>query len=83
MTKILPIILTVTIPATTTTAGLGWSLEECIQHYGKPEYTNSDPFTNLPWYHFKTKRFEIQALVNKAGKVVGSLTFAMRCRARH
>jgi hypothetical protein len=71
MNKMLPIILTVTILATTAKAGLGWSLEECIQHYGKPEYTNSDPFTDLLWYHFKTKGFEIQALLNKAGKVVG------------
>ena len=70
MKKILPIILTVTILATTAKAGLGWSLEECIQHYGKPEYTNSDPFTGLLWYHFKTKGFEIQALLNNAPKVV-------------
>jgi hypothetical protein len=71
MKKILPIILTVTVPATAATAGLGWSLEECIQHYGKPEYTNSDPFTGLLWYHFKTKGAEIQALLNNARKVVG------------
>jgi hypothetical protein len=62
MNKMLPIILTVTILATTAKAGLGWSLKECIQHYEKPEYTNSDPFTDLLWYHFKTKGFEIQAL---------------------
>jgi hypothetical protein len=43
MKEILPIILTVTILATTAKAGLGLSLEECVQHYGKPEYTNSDP----------------------------------------
>jgi hypothetical protein len=47
MKKILTIILTVAILATTAKAGLGWSLEECTQHYGKPEYTNSDPFTTL------------------------------------
>src|ERR1700730_6714331 len=41
MNKMLPIILTVTILATTAKAGLGWSLQECIQHYEKPEYTNS------------------------------------------
>jgi hypothetical protein len=71
MKKILPIILTVTVPATAATAGLGWSLDECIQHYGEPEYTNSDPFTGLLWYHFKTEGFEIQALLNNARKVVG------------
>ena len=76
MKKMLPIILTVTILATTAKAGLGWSLEECIQHYGKPEYTNSDPFTDLLWYHFKTKGFEIQALPNDAGKVVGITYFS-------
>jgi hypothetical protein len=72
----LPIILTVTILATTAKARLGWSLEECIQHYGKPEYTNSDPFTGLLWYHFKTKGFEIQALPNDAGNVVGITYFS-------
>jgi len=76
MKRMLPIILTVTILATTAKARLGWSLEECIQHYGKPEYTNSDPFTGLLWYHFKTKGFEIQALPNDAGNVVGITYFS-------
>ena len=76
MKKMLPIILTVTFLATTAKAGLGWSLEECIQHYGKPEYTNSDPFTDLLWYHFKTKGFEIQALLNNAGNAVGITYFS-------
>jgi hypothetical protein len=71
----LPIILTVTILATTAKAGLGWSLEECMQHYGKPEYTSSDPFTDLPSYHFKTKSFEIIGLLNNTGKVVGITHF--------
>jgi hypothetical protein len=74
--KILPIILTVTILATTAKAGIGWSLEECMQHYGKPVYTNSDPFTDLLWYHFKPKGFEIQALLNNAGRVVGITYFS-------
>ena len=74
--KILPIILTVTILATTAKARLGWSLEECMQHYGKPEYTSSDPFTDLPSYHFKTKSFEIIGLLNKAGRVVGITYFS-------
>src|SRR6202047_434493 len=76
MNKMLRIILTVTILATTAKAGLGWSLKECIQHYEKPEYTNSDPFTDLLWHHFKTKGFEIQALLNNAGKVVGITYFS-------
>jgi hypothetical protein len=76
MKKMLPIILTVTILATTAKAGLGWSLEECIEHYGKHECTNSDPFTDLLWYHFKPKCFEIQALLNKAGNVVGITYFS-------
>jgi hypothetical protein len=76
MKKILPIILTVTFLATTAKAGLGWSLEECIQHYGKPEYTSSDPSTDLPSYHFKAKGFEISALVNNEGKVVGIRYFS-------
>jgi hypothetical protein len=74
--KILPIILTVTILATTAKAGLGWSLEECIQHYGKPEYTSSDPFTDFLSYHFKTKSFEIIGLLNNTGKVVGITYFS-------
>jgi len=76
MNKMLPIILTVTILATTAKAGLGWSLKECIQHYEKPEYTNSDPFTDLLWYHFKTTSFEIQALLNNEDKVVGIRYFS-------
>jgi hypothetical protein len=76
MKQILSIILTVTILATTAKAGLGWRLEDCIQHYGKPEYTNSDPFTDLLWYHFKTKGFEISALLNNEGKVVGIRFFS-------
>jgi hypothetical protein len=76
MKKMLPKILTVTILATTAKAGLGWSLEECIQHYGKPAYTSSDPFTDLPSYHFKTKRFEIIGLLNNTGKLVGITYFS-------
>jgi hypothetical protein len=75
--KILPIILTVAILATTAKAGLGWSLEECTQHYGKPEYTNSDPFTDLPSYHFKTKDFEITVAIGSEGKAVEITYFAM------
>jgi hypothetical protein len=77
MKKILPIILTVAILATTAKAGLGWSLEECTQHYGKPEYTNSDPFTDLPSYHFKTKDFEITVAIGSEGKAVEITYFAM------
>ncbi len=69
-------VLAVAFLATTAKAGLGWSLEECIQHYGKPEYTNSDPFTDLPSYHFKTKSFEIIGLPNNTGKVVGITYFS-------
>jgi hypothetical protein len=76
MKKMLLISLTVTILANAAEAGLGWSLQECIQHYGKPVYTNSDPFTDLLWYHFKTKDFEIQALLNNACKVVGITYFS-------
>jgi hypothetical protein len=76
MKRTLLTVLAVAIFATTAKAGLGWSLEECIQHYGKPEYTSSNPFTDLPSYHFKTKAFEIQALLNNAGKVVGITYFS-------
>ena len=76
MKRTLLTVLAVAFFATTAKAGLRWSLEECIQHYGKPEYTNSDPFTDLLWYHFKTKGFEIQALPNDAGKVVGITYFS-------
>jgi hypothetical protein len=34
-------------------------------------YGRDSSIRNEGWYHFKTKRFEIQALLNKAGKVVG------------
>jgi hypothetical protein len=76
MKRTLLTVLAVAFLATTAKAGLGWSLEECIQHYGKPEYTSSNPFTDLPSYHFKTKAFEIQALLNNAGKVVGTTYFS-------
>ena len=34
------------------------------------------PFTDLLWYHFKPKGFEIQALLNNAGRVVGITYFS-------
>jgi hypothetical protein len=84
MKKMLPIILIVTILAITAKAGIGWSLEECMRHYGNSVYTNSDPFTDLLWYHFKPKGFEIQALLNNAGRVVGITYFSHDdVRARH
>ena len=78
MKNILPIILTVALLATTAKAGLGWSLEECVQHYGKPEYTTplTDALTDLPSYDFKTKGFEITAVIGSEGKVVGITYFS-------
>jgi hypothetical protein len=76
MKRTLLTVLAVAFLATTAKAGIGWSLEECIEHYGKHEYPNSDPFTDLLWYHFKPKGFEIQALLNNAGRVVGITYFS-------
>ena len=79
MRKMLPIILTVTLLATTAKAGLGSSLQECIQHYGNlSTQTPIHPFTDLLWYHFETKGFEIQALLNNAGKVVRITHFSLK-----
>jgi hypothetical protein len=72
MKKLLPIILTVAILSTNAKAGLGWSLEECIQHYGNPKYTvpRTDAFTDLPDYEFRTKDFDIKVLIGSEGKAV-------------
>jgi hypothetical protein len=72
MKKLLPIILTVTILSTNAKAGLGWNLEECIQHYGNPEHTKprTDLLTDLPEYEFQTKDFDIKVLIGSEGKVV-------------
>src|ERR1700739_240318 len=54
----------------TAVAGLGWTLEECIRHYGSIDYSSVDPFTDCPQHHFKIKDFEITTVLNNEGKVV-------------
>src|SRR5215469_14183225 len=71
MKRILLITVTVAILAGTSKAGLGWTLDECIRHYGSIDYSDTDEFfTGLPKHHFKVKDFEITAVINNEGKVV-------------
>jgi hypothetical protein len=71
MKRILVIAVFFTILASTSKAGLGWTLEECICHYGSIDHSDTDePFTDLPKHHFKVKDFEITTVMNNEGKVV-------------
>ena len=69
-------ILAVGFLASTGKAELGWTLEDCIQHYGRPEYTTTDTFTDVPTYRFKARGFEITVLIGSQGKVVEITYFA-------
>jgi hypothetical protein len=75
MKGILLIIVTIAILAGKSKAGLGWTLDECIRHYGSIDHSDTDEFsTDLPKHHFKARDFEITAVFNKEGKVV-SITY--------
>jgi hypothetical protein len=74
--KSLLTILVVAFLATTAKAGLGWTLEDCTQHYGRSEYTSTDTFTGVPTYHFKAKGFEITVVIGSEDRVVEITYFA-------
>jgi hypothetical protein len=54
--------------AKTAIAGLGWTLEECKQHWGEPTSTKTRPL-GISEYTFFAKGFEIQADTDQQGKV--------------
>src|ERR1700719_675247 len=45
----------------TSQAGLGWSFDECVQHYGQPTRPNSRMDDGEVMCHFSAKGYEINA----------------------
>jgi hypothetical protein len=60
--------------ATTAQAGLGWTLAECRQHYGKNLPFKIEPYAGRTEYAFKTKEFIIMAYIlnGKVSRIIYS-----------
>jgi hypothetical protein len=62
------ILIATALVTKTALAGLGWTLEECKQHYGEPTRTQSHAL-GLMEYFFSVKDFIIEVETDPKGKV--------------
>jgi|ERR1700722_14888942 hypothetical protein len=62
MKRLLVLAMILLILAGKSQAGLGWTLAECIQHYGKPLTTPESD--NQTWYGFSAKEYLILVWIN-------------------
>ena len=67
--------MSILVITTTAQAGLGWSLAECVQHFGNPIPTELSPYAGRTKYEFLTKDWQILVyILNSKVSRIGYMT---------